>query len=276
MRRGLLLVVCAASWVARPVVAQTFTDSTLALAIRLVSEGQGDSARAIVRAKLAGLSRTDSLYPEALFAAGMVGSSLDSALAAFRRVSLDYSESRWADDALLRIAQLSYAAGDLATAERSADRILADYPLSDVRAQAAYWAGRIRIKEGKGNEACPLLQRAADEAGADIELANRARYYLQSCQAPAAAPPAETPVRPAPSPATVYAVQVAAVATATAADDVMRTLNAAGFQARVARDTDGLFKVRVGRYATRPEAQQLQADIRRKVGGSPFVVEERR
>lgn len=274
MRRGLFLVVCATSLVARPVVAQTFTDSTLALAIRLVSEGQGDSARAIVRAKLAGLSRTDSLYPEALFAAGMVGSSLDSALAAFRRVSLDYSESRWADDALLRIAQLSYAAGDLATAERSADRVLADYPLSDVRAQAAYWAGRIRIKEGKGNEACPLLQRAADEAGADVELANRARYYLQSCQAPAA-PPADTPVRPAP-PATIYAVQVAAVATATAADDVMRTLNAAGFQPRVTRDTDGLFKVRVGRYATRPEAQQLQAEIRRKVGGSPFVVEEQR
>ncbi len=275
MRRGLFLVACATVWVARPSAAQTFTDSTLALAIRLVSEGQSDSARAIVRAKLAGLSRTDSLYPEALFAAGMVGGSLDSALAAFRRVSLDYSESRWADDALLRIAQLSYAAGDLATAERAVDRILADYPLSDVRAQAAYWAGRIRIKEGKGNEACPLLQQAADGAGADIELANRARYYLQSCQVPAAPTP-DTTVKPAPPPGTIYAVQVAAVATATAADEMMRTLNTAGFQPRVVRDADGLFKVRVGRYATRAEAQQLQVEIRRKLGGSPFVVEEQR
>jgi tetratricopeptide (TPR) repeat protein len=274
MRRGLVLVACATLWIARPVVAQTFTDSTLALAIRLVSQGQGDSARAVVRAKLAGLSRTDSLYPEALFAAGMVAESLDSALAAFRRVNLDYSESRWADDALLRIAQLSFAARDLPTAERSVDRILSDYPLSDVRGQAAYWAARIRLEQGKVEAACPYLQQAIDEAGADIELANRARYYLQRCKAPAA--PADTTVKPAPAPTTVYAVQVAAVATATAADEVMQTLNAAGFQPRVVREADGLFKVRVGRYATRSEAQQLQVEVRRKLGGSPFIVEEQR
>ena len=274
MRRGLLLVACATLCVSRPVAAQTFTDSTLALAIRLVSEGQGDSARAVVRAKLAGLSRTDPLYPEALFAAGMVAESLDSALAAFRRVNLDYSESRWADDALLRIAQLSFAARDLPTAERSVDRILTDYPLSDVRGQAAYWAARIRLEEGKGEAACPYLQQAVNEAGADIELANRARYYLQRCRGPA--PPADTTAKPAPTPTIVYAVQVAAVATATAADEVMRALSTAGYQPRVARDADGLFKVRVGRYATRPEAQQLQAEVKRKLGGSPFVVEEQR
>jgi tetratricopeptide (TPR) repeat protein len=274
MRRGLLLVACATLWVSRPVAGQAFTDSTLALAIRLVSQGQGDSARAVVRAKLAGLARTDSLYPEALFAAGMVADSLESALAAFRRVNLDYSESRWADDALLRIAQLSFAAGDLATAERSADRILTDYPLSDVRGQAAYWAGRVRIREGKGGEACSFLQQAVNEAGADIELANRARYYLQACRAPA--PPPDTTVKPAPTPATVYAVQVAAVATATAADEIMQSLNAAGYQPRVVRDADGLFKVRVGRFGTRTEAQQLQAEVKRKLGGTPFVVEEQR
>lgn len=274
MRRGLFLVACASVWVSRPLAAQTFTDSTLALAIRLVSEGQGDSARAIVRAKLTALSRTDSLYPEALFVSGMVADSLGSALAAFRQVSIDYSESPWADDALLRIAQLSFAAGDLETAGRVADRILSDYPLSDVRALAAYWAGRVRIALGRGAEACTVLQQAVDSAGADVELANRARYYLQRCQAPP--PSADTSAKPAPAAVTVYAVQVAAVATATAADEVMRTLNAAGYQPRVTHDTDGLFKVRVGRYATRAEAQQIQAEIRRKLGGSPFVVEEQR
>jgi tetratricopeptide (TPR) repeat protein len=274
MRRALLLVACVSAWVARPAAAQVFTDSTLAQAIRLVSQGQGDSARAIVRAKLAMLPRTDSLYPEALFVAGMVADSLGSALAAFRQVSIDYSNSRWADDALLRIAQLSFAAGDLETAGRSADRVLRDYPASDVRAQAAYWAGRVRIAQGKPDDACPVLQEAVDAAGADVELANRARYYLQRCQG--APPRPDTSAQPARAPVTVYAVQVAAVASATAADDVMRSLNEAGFQPRVVRDSDGLFKVRVGRYATRPEAQQLQAEIRRKLGGSPFVVEEQR
>jgi tetratricopeptide (TPR) repeat protein len=273
MRRGLIVITCALL-AARPAAAQTFTDSTLAMAVRLVSEGQGDSARALVRATLAGLPRTDSLYPEALFAAGMVADSLGGALAAFRQVSLDYSNSPWAAQALLRIAQLSFAAGDLATAERSADRVLTDYPLSNVRAQAAYWAGRIRIAEGRTQEACQYLQQAATEAGTDIELANRARYHLQRCETPAA--PADTTTKPVARTTTVYAVQVAAVGSATAADELMRSLSAAGYQSRVVREADGLFKVRVGPFATRAEAQRLQADIKRKVGGSPFIVEEQR
>jgi hypothetical protein len=55
----------------------------------------------------------------------------------------------------------------------------------------------------------------------------------------------------------------------------MRSLHAAGYEPHVVRDTDGLFKVRVGRYATREQAQQLAQDIRRELGGGPFVVEER-
>jgi cell division septation protein DedD len=254
--------------------AQAFTDSALAAAVRLVSEGQGDSARALVRARLAALDRADSLYPEALLAAGMVAEHVDSALSAFRRVSIEYSQSAWADDALLRVAQLSFAARDYATVRRVADRILLDYPFSDVRAAAAYWAARARLQDGQVVEACPYLQQAVDHAGAEVELANRARYYLQRCATVAPPVPADSAPPPA-APRTVYAVQTAAVATAAAADEAMRALAAAGYQPRVVRD-GGLYKIRVGEFATRPQAQTLQADLRRKVGGQPFVVEEQR
>lgn len=257
------------------VAAQAYTDPGLALAVRLVSEGQGDSARALVRARLAALPRTDSLYPEALFAAGTVAEHLDSALSAYRRVSIEYSQSPWADDALLRVAQLSFAARDLGTVRRSTDRILLDYPFSDVRAAASYWAARVRLEEGQVAEACPYLRQAADSAGNDIELANRARYYLQRCRT-LAPPPADTaPGAPAAVPRVFYAVQAAAVGTAAAADDAMRRLAEAGYRPRVVRE-DGLFKVRIGEFATRPEAQALQAQLRAKLGGQPFVVEERR
>jgi hypothetical protein len=273
MRPGAIgLVLCLL--VPRLAPAQTFTDSGFALAVRLVSEGQGDSARALVRGRLAALPRTDSLYPEALFAAGSVAEHLDSALSAYRRVSIEYSQSPWADDALLRVAQLSFAARDLGTVRRSTDRILLDYPFSDVRAAAAYWAARVRLEEGQLSEACPYLRQAADSAGADIELARRARYYLQRCAA--LTPPADTAAAPpAATPQVRYAVQVAAVGTAAAADEAMRRLAEAGYQSRVVRE-DGLFKVRVGEFATRPQAQTLQAELRAKVGGQPFVVEERR
>lgn len=254
---------------ARPLAAQTFSDSGLALAVRLVTEGQGDSARALVRARLAAIPRGDSLYAEGLFAAGLVAAQMDSAVAAFRRLSIEYSQSPWADDALLRMAQLSFAARDLATARRSADRVLTDYPFSDVRAAAAYWAARVRLEEGQLAEACTYLDQAVREAGEDVELANRARFYRQRCTG-AALTDTATPARPS---GTTFAVQVAAVGSAAATDDLMRQLTAAGFQPRVVLD-GGLYKVRVGRYASREQAQQAQADLRRRFGGSPFVVEE--
>lgn len=268
--KRIYLIMTAAVLAAAPLPAQQFTDSTLALAVRLVTEGQGDSARALVRARLAALSRSDSLYPEALFTAGLVAEQFDSALVAFRRVGIEYSESRWADDALLRIVQLTFAARDLPAAQRSADRLLSDYPLSDQRAAAAYWAARIRLEQGQADAACPYLQQAVDEAGDDVELANRARYYLQRCAAPAA-----DTTRAAPGARTLFAVQVAAVGSIEAADAVMRQVHAAGYEPRVVREGN-LFKVRVGEFRSREDAQRAQADLRRKLGGSPFVVEESR
>jgi len=272
MTRVLWGVVVAGMVPGTGVAAQQFTDSTLRAAVQLVTEGQGDSARALVRGRLAAVPRTDSLYPEVLFAAGLVAEHLDSALAAFRRVGIEYSDSPWADDALLRTAQLTFAARDLASSRRATDRLLNDYPFSDVRAAGAYWAARVRLEQGDVADACTYLRQAEASAGEDLELANRARYYLQRCTT--------TPVRtdtvqpqPPPPARVQFAVQIAAVGTAEAADEVMRQAHAAGFQSRVVRE-GGLFKVRVGRYASRQDAQQAQAELRRKLGGAPFVVEE--
>jgi cell division septation protein DedD len=74
----------------------------------------------------------------------------------------------------------------------------------------------------------------------------------------------------------VFSVQVAAVQSAAAADEVMQNLNRNGFEPYVVRDADGLLKVRVGRFARRAEAEQLLGRLRRVVEGRPFVVEETR
>ena len=250
-------------------------DSTLALALRLVTEGRGDSARALVRSRLRQLSPTDPLYPEALFVAGSVSAGMDSAMFHFRRVALDYTASPWADDALLRVAQLAFAGGDLETARRSTQRVLNDYPFSDVRAAAAYWAGRVLLEEDQLTEACAFLRQARAEAGDDIELANRTAFYLQRCTTVgAAAPTSPDSVRAAPS-GTLFTVQVAAVRTAAAADELMRSLRSTGYESRVVRDADGLLKVRAGRFRTRADAERLRDELRRRLGGQPFVVEER-
>jgi cell division septation protein DedD len=69
-------------------------------------------------------------------------------------------------------------------------------------------------------------------------------------------------------------VQVLAVKSAAQVDDMLTRLKVMGFDARVLRDSTGFFKVRVGRYATREEAQRAQLRLKQKVGGQPFVVDE--
>jgi hypothetical protein len=71
-----------------------------------------------------------------------------------------------------------------------------------------------------------------------------------------------------------FAVQIAAVRSVAAADRAMQVAARAGYQPRVVRDADGFLKVRIGQLRTRPEAQRLATDVRRKLGGEAFVVEE--
>lgn len=264
-----------ASWAARdPLVA----DSALAQAVQLATGGLGDSARAVVRARIAGLQPTDSLYPGALYVAGVVAADSDSALTYFRRVSIEYSESVWAAPALVRLAQFAYAAGDDSTAATTAERVLSDYPHAPVRAAAAYWAGRAELALNDVATACGHMQEAAREAeaGADAETANRARFYLQRCANVVAAPAESGQAAPAKGGATSYAVQVAAVQSPAAANDLMRSLAGDGYETRVVRESDGLLKIRVGHYRTRVEAERAAARLKRKLGGNPFVVEETR
>ena len=259
-------------WAARD---SLLADSALAKAVQLATEGQGDSARAVVRARLASLAPKDSLYPGALYAAGVVAADLDSALTYFRRVSIEYSQSPWAAPALVRLAQFTYAAGDLPTTASTARRVLTDYPHAPVRAAAAYWAGRAELEMNQMAAACAHMQEAANEAGHDAETGNRARFYLQRCATVPAAPP-ESSGHGAASSGTGYTVQVAAVQSAAAADEMMRALSAQGYESHVVRDSDGLLKVRVGHYRTRAQALRIAGAIKAKRGGSPFVVEETR
>jgi hypothetical protein len=209
-----------------------------------------------------------------LFTAGVVASRGDSALAYFRTVSIEYSRSQWADQALLRMAELRFAAGELRSAARSAERILLDYPFSEAIPRAAFWAGRAYLELGESDSGCDLLRRAEASAGDDIELSNRSRYYMQRCPG-AAADSAAAESRRAPTGSrSFFAVQVAAVRSAAGADELMQALHQEGYQPHVVREPDGLLKIRVGRFANRADAEAIVAGLKRKFGGEPFVVEQ--
>jgi len=309
---GLLAVACLVAPGAR-LAAQT--DPRLAQSVRLAQEGLGDSARGLIERVLSATEPADTLYPQVLYARAMVAANPKDMRRDLQRVAVEYSSSSWADDALLRLAQLDYATGELDAATRELERLRLDYPSSPLFAQASFWAARVYLDLRKPPPACRWLAEGLPRVGNDVELRNQLAYYNQRCagvvldtatlagrpdsiklasnpdssKAPgdstrpdttgrnrrdsvSAAPPAADSARPTPTPpATGFRIQVAAVNTRAAADSITRRVKAAGFDAVVAAEK-GLFKVRVGHYMTRAEAQAALPRVRGRLGGSPFVV----
>jgi len=254
------------------------TDSRLAEALRLAGDGRGDSARAVVRGLLARLSPADSVYPEALYTAGILAGDASEAQRHLQRVAIEHSLSPWADDALYRLAQLYYAQADPGTTVQTVARLRREYPGSPVLPRAAFWGARASFDLRDQQGGCDLLRIALEGAGDDIEFKNQVGYYAGRCATMAVIPADSAPTpRPADTtqrPPAAYSVQVLAVKNAGQVDDMLTRLRVMGYQGHVVRDTDGLLKVRVGRYPTRQEAQAAQQRLKTRLGGQPFVVEE--
>ncbi|HVM42722.1 MAG TPA: SPOR domain-containing protein [Gemmatimonadales bacterium] len=269
-------------------------------AVALAAEGLGDSARRIVATELAKAKPGDPAYIEALYWRGRLATSGDSAERDLRRVAIEYSTSRWADQALLQLAQLAMAAGNGAGALQLAERLRSDYPTSLLRARAALWAGRAAFDLGDPATACAMLDSASAEAAGDVEFQNQVAYYHGRCAAlpppapadtthpaqppaadtshaapgaPAAKPSAPDTARPpAPRPASQFDVQVEATHTNRAAQAVLARVTRAGERARVVRGADGFYRVRAGPYATERAATAAAAKLKKALGGHPFVV----
>jgi len=255
-------------------------DSVRRLALT-VAQTRPDSARAMMRRLLATLSPHDSLYPGALLAAGRVAADAPTVQTYLQRVVIEYGRSAWADSALLLLTQLYFAQGDPAATIQAAERMRRDYPDSPLKAKADFWGGRAYFDLKDDVHGCTLVQDALTGAAADVEFKNQVAFYAARCAgagAPAVsagpAPAESTPPATPPPPATAYAVQVLAVKSAPQVDETLSRLRVMGFDARVVRDTSGLFKIRVGHYATREQAQQAQRRLKTRLGGQPFVVEE--
>ncbi len=277
-RAGSLAVgIAAALLTAGPPVQLLAQGDTLRAAALRVAQTRPDSARAMMRRLLAGLSPQDSLYPGALFTAGRVAADGASAATNLQRVVLEYGRSVWADSALVLLTQLYFAQGDPAATVQSAERLRLDYPDSPLKARADFWGARAYFDLKDGAHGCMLIREALDGAAGDVEFRNQVEFYASRCTAapaPTATPAASDSQTKPTGAAATYAVQVLAVKSATQVDDMLTRLKVMGFDARVVRDTSGLFKVRVGRYATRDEAAQAQRRLRTRLGGQPFVVEE--
>lgn len=270
MRRALAFVLTGV--VAAPLTAQR--DPELVRAVRLAQEGSGDSARAMTGRILTATAPDDPKYSEVLYASAVVAGSPREKRLFLQRIAVEYSQSEWADDALLQLAQLDYAARDPAGTVRQIDRLLADYPDSPVRAPAALWGARAAFDVRDRERACRWSDLGLGAAGDDVELRNQLEFQRERCRAllreeSTTAPP--LPARPGPG----WLVQVAAVKTRAEADVEVARIKRLDLPTHVVQE-GGWLKVRSGPFPTRERANEAMSRIRKSLGGKPFLVESRK
>ena len=130
------------------------SDPRVVAAVRQAQEGSGDSARAALSRMLQSIPASDPVYPEALYATALISPTAQEMQRHLQRVVVEHALSRWADDALLKLAQLEYASGNLPGTVRQLDRLRADFPRSDVLGLAAFWAARAHFDLRDERSAC--------------------------------------------------------------------------------------------------------------------------
>lgn len=249
--------------------------------VRLAQDGRADSARSELTQFLTTLTPGDTLLPEALYTAALVAATDEERRLTLRRVMIEHSRSSWADDAILLLGQLEYASANPGGTVTQITRLLEDYPLSPLRATAAFWGARAAADLRQGELACRWAAEGLEAAGRDVELVNQLRFQQQRCEALVAAGPDTSRARPdtaraAPPPApparqTGFFVQVAALPTREAADAAAAPLRRMNY-ATVIVPEGGLHKVRAGPFPNRADAAAALARIRSATGGSPFIV----
>jgi cell division septation protein DedD len=274
---------------------------------RLAQEGYGDSARAVIGRLLKQIQPSDQAYPEALYTSAAVSATVADARLQYARIVVDHPQSRWADKALLRLAQLDYGAGNSETAVLRVKRLFADYPESAVIPVASLFGARAAFERRDGALACDWLTRGIQQVGSDLELKNQLEYARQRCtpeeiarlaampkpdsimrpSTPATTTPTTTPparptvtqppattTTPAPTrtAASPWRVQAAAISDAAAIRRVTQQLEGAGYTVYRVAGPNGLIKLQAGPFATREAAAAAVAKVKGIVGGGPFVV----
>lgn len=247
------------------------SDPRLRSAVQLAAEGLPDSATAIVNGLLAVTPVSDPLYPEILYTQGSIARTVVEMQRAFQTVAVEYPTSPWADDALLRLAQMDFASRNYAGTVRGAEQLRANDPSSPLVPAASYWAARASFELGKTPDGCAWITRGLASESPDVEAKNRLEFLQGRCGS-GAGDSAAAPLPPARPAAGPWGVQVAAVSSQASANSVLSQLKTMGMTGSVVRESGNLYKVRVTGLASREAADSAVVAIKAKLGGSPFVL----
>jgi hypothetical protein len=264
----------------------TVTDTVFLAAQRLVVEGRGDEGRAIIARELAAAQSGSPRYVEALYWRAALAPTAADAERDYKRIIIEFPVSRRAESALIGLAQLELARGDRAQAMRHLERVVREHPSGPSRARASFWMARVHFDEGNFPRACARLEDSRRHTPTDaVEMRNQLEYYAQRCEgvdttvvvrAPGGEPTRAMPDRPGavatqpagaarstPARAGAFTVQLGAFSSRADADARYRRLRAQGHAVRIVK-VGALWRLRLGRYASREAASEVARSLKAK------------
>jgi len=178
------------------------SDPRLVAIVRESQEGAGDSARAALERLVASTPAGDPLLPEMLFVGAVIAPTAQEMQRNLQRITVEHALSAWADDALLKLAQLEYASGNLTGSARSLERIRSDYPSSPLIGMTAFWAARTYFDMRQQQQACDWVRHGLGRAQAGTDIRGQLVFFAQRCPSIRAAdltpPPPAPGAKPAP------------------------------------------------------------------------------
>lgn len=265
----------------------TSTDTTFLAAQRLVVEGRGQEGRGIIARELAAAPEGSPRYVEALYWRAALAATAADAERDYKRIIIEFPVSRRSESALVGLAQLELARGDRVQAMQHLERVVREHPSGPSRARASFWMARVNFDEGNFPRACARLEDSRRHTPADaVEMRNQLEYYAQRCEGvdttvvvratsaestramptrpgSVATPRGTAPVNPRARAAAAYTVQIGAFANRADADARHRQLNSQGHASRVVK-VGALWRVRIGRYASRDAAADAARSLKAK------------
>ena len=276
MRAILAMILVALATTVRAQQLPGAADSAIAQALRMAAEKESAGARRVLDS-IASSGESALVRGEATYQLSSLAPSSADRERVLGGLVLDFPFSPRVPTALRELGMLELARNDRDRAALHLTRYLSASVAPDSgRVMAALELGRLLMDRGDLPRACAaLLVGQSELPESAIELRNQFHFSVARCQgvdttAKASVKPAPDTV-PAQRRTGAFTVQVAAYDTKRAADKLAATLKGQGLDARVI-GKEKPFRVRVGRYATRGEAEEASRRVDRIAKSQSIVV----
>ena len=251
-------------------------DTVLSRAAKLVADRDSSGARNLLDS-LATRAESPMVRAEAAFRLSQIAPAAADREAILTTLIVDHPFSPRVPAALLDLGTLELARNDRDRAVLHLSRYLASStPPDSGRISASLALGRVLLERGDLPRGCAALLIGRSELPETaLELRTQFDFSIARCQGVDTTTKLDqkpaTDTMSAPQRTGAFTVQVAAYDTKSAAERLATRLRSQGLEARVV-GTAKPFRVRVGRYATRAEAEQASRRVDAVAKSSSIVV----